>query len=144
MDFISSPLFVFLLLGAVATAAVMFEPTRYSGPWRELAALYQTTQRPANISFTAEHIELGVAEIALIDAAIDDSGFWLLATGPEPRNVPDCLLVPWDCVRYRRNKQDRQHFQLRGKDPIDLLVSHALGDALQRRSQRYEVEDPLQ
>tara|TARA_R110002096_G_scaffold64920_3_gene158052 strand:- start:40611 stop:41045 length:435 start_codon:yes stop_codon:yes gene_type:complete len=143
MDFITSPLFVFLLLGAVATAAVMFEPARYSGPWRELAALYQTAQRPANINFKAEHIELGVAKLAVVDAAIDDNGFWLLATGPESRNVPDCLLVPWDCVRYRRDKQDRQHFQLRGKDPIDLLVSHELGNALQRRSQRYEVEDPL-
>lgn len=143
MDFISSPLFVLLLLGAVATAAVMFEPSRLRGPWRELAALYQTEQRPAKVTFPAERIEVGLADLALIDAAIDDQGFWLLATGPEPRTAPDCLLVPWDCVRYRRDKEDRQHFQLRGKDPIDLLVSHELGNALQRRSQRYEVEDPL-
>lgn len=143
MDFITSPLFVLLLLGAVATAVVMFEPSRLRGAWRELAALYLTEQRPANIAFKSERIALGLTDLALIDAAIDDNGFWLLATGPEPRTVPDCLLVPWDCVRYRGDKEDRQHFQLRGKDPIDLFVSHELGNALQRRSQRYEVEDPL-
>lgn len=143
MDFITSPLFVFLLLAAVATAAVMFEPARYSGHWRELAARYETAQRPANFTFPGEHVELGLAELAQIDAAVDDNGFWIAATGPEPRKSPDCLLVPWDSVRYRRDNKDRQHFQLRGKDPIDLMVSHELGNALQRRSERYEVEDPL-
>ena len=143
MEFITSPLFVFLLLGVVATAAVMFEPSGLTGEWRELAKLYATERRPASVSFESEQVELGLLGLTQIDAALDDEGFWIVINAPEPGKVRACMLIPWDCVRFRQTKESRQYFQLRGKDPIDFLVSNELGNALQRRSERYELEDPL-
>lgn len=143
MEFITSPLFVFLLLGVVATAAVMFEPSGLTGEWRELAKRYGTERQPASIAFPSERVELGVLGLTEIDAALDDEGFWILIKAPDGEKVRASLLLPWDCVRFRADKQSKQHFQLRGKDPIDFYVSNSLGNALQRRSDRFELEDQL-
>ncbi len=143
MEFITSPLFVFLLLGVVATAAFMFEPSALTGEWRELAKRYGTPRRPTTVSFPAEHVQVGLLGLTQIDAHLDDEGFWILIPGTEVGQVRAGLLIPWDCVRYRADKQDKQYFQLRGKDPIDFLVSRELGNALQRRSDRFELEDQL-
>lgn len=143
MDFITSPLFVFLLLGVVATAAVMFEPSGLTGEWRELAKRYSTERRPASIAFRGEHVELGLLGLSQIDAALDDEGFWIVINGPEEGKVRACLLVPWDSVRFRQDKNEKQYFQLRAKEPINFMVSRELGNALQRRSERFELEDPL-
>jgi len=142
MDFINSPLAVLLILGIVAVAAVAFEPAKFVGAWRELDKLYGTERRPTSVTFRAENIEVGSLNSSRIDAALDDDGFWIIyADGPEPKKAPDCVLIPWDCVRFRQEKGDRQNFQLRGKKPIELMVSSELGTALQRRSQRFEVQD---
>ena len=143
MDFITSPLFVFLLLGVVATAAVMFEPSGLTGEWRELAKRYATQRRPASIAFPSEHVELGLLGLSQIDAALDDEGFWIVTNGTGAGKVSAYLLIPWDCVRFRQDKQEKQYFQLRGKDPINFMVSRELGNALQRRCERFELEDPL-
>ena len=37
----------------------------------------------------------------------------------------------------------KQNFQLRGKKPIEMWVSTELGNAMQRRSMRFAVEDQL-
>lgn len=143
MDFVTSPLFVFLLLGLVATAAFMFEPGGLTGEWRELAKLYATERRPSSITFESEQVELSMLGLTQIDAALDDEGFWILINAPADGKVRACLLIPWDCVRFRQTRENRQFFQLRGKDPVDFLVSNNLGNALQRRSERFELEDPL-
>lgn len=143
MDFITSPLFVLLLLGAVAVAAFSFEPSQFTGVWREIAKRYRSEQRPRSVSFHGESIEVGVGNFTHIDAALDDDGFWMIFLGPNPEQSPDCLLIPWDCVRFRQDKGDRQNFQIKGKDPIELMVSAELGTALQRRSDRFEIEDQL-
>ncbi len=143
MNFITSPLFVFLLLGAVATAAFMFEPSGLTGEWRELAKRYATERRPASIAFSGEHVELGLLGLTQIDAALDDEGLWIVINGTQAGKVRACLLIPWDCVRFRQDKQDKQYFQLRGKEPINFMVSRELGNALQRRSERFALEDAL-
>lgn len=143
MDFIHSPLFVILLLGAITTAAVVFEPARSVGAWREVAERYATDLRPRTIAFSGESVEIGVHNFARISAGLDDDGFWIIYEGPTPRKAPDCVLIPWDCIRFRQDKQGKQNFQIRGKKPIELMVSVELGDAMQRRSDRYEVEDQL-
>lgn len=143
MEFISSPLFVFLLLGVVATAAVMFEPSGLTGEWRELAKRYSTERRPSSITFAGEHVELGLLGLTQVDAALDDDGFWMVINGAQAGKVRACLLIPWDCVRFRQDKQEKQYFQLRGKEPVDFMVSRGLGNALQRRCERFELEDPL-
>jgi hypothetical protein len=138
MEFISSPLGVLLILGIVAVAAVAFEPAKFVGDWRELGKRYATDRRPSTVAFPGEKIEVGssvaLPNVTQVDAAIDDDGFWLVYDGPSPGKAPDCIFLPWDCVRYRRDKNGRQNFQLRGRKPIELWVSPELGAAMQRRS----------
>lgn len=141
MDFINSPLAVLLILGVVAVAAVAFEPAKFVGAWRELDKLYGTERRPPSLAFRGESIAVGSLNYSRVDAGLDDDGFWIVYAGPDPKKAPDCVLIPWDCVRFRQEKGDRQNFQLRGKKPIELMVSSELGTALQRRSQRFEVQD---
>lgn len=143
MDFIASPLGVMIILAAVTIAAVTFEPKKFTGAWRELAQLYGTDKRPRSVAFRDESMAVGSFNFTQIDAALDDDGLWLLYEGPEPKKAPACLFLPWDCVRYRQDKDGRQNFQLRGKDPIEMWVTAELGDAMQRRSLRFAVEDQL-
>lgn len=143
MDFITSPLFVFLILAAVAIAAFSFEPAKFTGAWREIGALYASERLPTAPTFRDESIQIGRDNFTHIDAALDDEGFWMVFQGTTATNPPNCVLIPWDCVRFRQDKGDKQNFQIRGKNPIELLVSAELGTALQRRSDRFEVEDQL-
>jgi hypothetical protein len=143
MDFIASPLGVLVILAIVTIAAVSFEPAQFVGAWRELSKLYGTDKRPRSIAFPGESMEVGSFNFTRIDAALDDDGFWLVYTGPNPKKAPECVFLPWDCVRYRQDQYGKQNFQLRGKKPIEMWVSTELGGAMQRRSLRYAVEDQL-
>ena len=104
MDFIATPLGVFIILGIVVAAAFLYDPAKITGAWRELSEIYSTDRRPRSATFKNEEVELGTAKFASIDAALDDDGFWLLPSDPKRQKAPDCLLIPWDCIRYRRMK----------------------------------------
>jgi len=143
MDFLASPFGVIIILAIVTIAAVSFEPTQFVGAWRELSKRYGTDKRPRSITFSGESMEVGTFNFTAIDAALDDDGFWLIYDGPNPKKAPECIFLPWDCVRYRQNEYGKQNFQLRGKKPIEIWVSTELGDAMQRRSMRFAVEDQL-
>ncbi len=143
MEFFSSPLFVLLILGVVAVAAVSFQPQQLTGAWKEIAQRYRSIERPASVTFREEQVELGVHGLASIDAALDDNGFWILLPAATPDQSGERLLIPWDCIRFRKDGGDRQKFQIRGNRPIDFFVSASLGNALQRRSDRFEEEDQL-
>ena len=136
MDFLASPLGVFVILAVVTIAVVFFDPAKFAGAWRELMQRYATDQRPSSVTFPNEVIELGNVKAMPIDVALDDDGLWLIY-------LTQCVFLPWDCVRYRQEKDGRQNFQLRGKDPIELWVSRGLGTAMQRRSMRFAIEDQL-
>ena len=136
MSFLASPLGVLLILAIVAIAAVSFQPARYVGIWREVARFYETDKRPSSLQFRDEEISLGLYEFARVDAQLDDAGFWILYNGPEPGKAPPCVLIPWDCIRFKQETDSRHNFQIRLKDPQELLVSAELGAALIRRSLR--------
>ncbi len=136
MDFLASPLGVLAILAIVAVAAMTFQPAKYVGIWREVAKFYETEKRPSSVQFSGEEISLGLSEFAHIDAALDDEGFWMLYGGPEPNKAPPCVLIPWDCIRFKEETESRHNFQIRLKDPHELLVSPQLGAALRRRSLR--------
>ena len=143
MDFITSPLFVLLLLAAVVIAAFSFEPSKFVGSWREIGALYESERQPTSLTFRNESIELDHDNFTHIDAALDDDGFWMVFQGTTLGKAPNCVLIPWDCVRFRQDKGDQQNFQIRAKKPIELVVSAELGTAMQRRSDRFEIEEQL-
>jgi hypothetical protein len=134
MDFLASPFGVMMILGIVAVAAVVFQPAKYVGIWRDAAELYATDRRPASITFQNEDVRLGIYEFTRIDAALNDEGFWMVYSGPDPRKAPPCTLIPWDCIRFKEDKDSKQVFQIRLKGPKDFFVSPELGNALQRRS----------
>ncbi|MDH5621004.1 MAG: hypothetical protein OEY74_02885 [Gammaproteobacteria bacterium] len=136
MSFLASPLGVLLILAVVAIAAITFQPARYVGIWREVAKFYETERRPSSTPYRDEEISLGLHELARIDAQLDDEGFWIVYNGPEPSKAPPCVLIPWDCIRFRQASDSRHHFQIRLKNPQELLVSPELGAALKRRSLR--------
>ena len=135
MDFLATPLGVFVILGVVAVAAFVYQPARYVGVWREVAQRYETDRRPSSISFSGEDIALGIYEFTRIDAFLDDEGLWMVYRGPDPKKAPECALIPWDCIRFKEAGEDKHHFQIRLKDPLEFHVSPELGAALQRRSQ---------
>ena len=144
MNFLASPIGIFSILAIVALAAVMYTPKKYVGVWRELAKLYETNIRPVNTNFKNEDIKVGSSDYSQVDIALNDDGFWLVHNkNIEPKNAPDCLSIPWNCVRFRQEKGNGQNFQIRGKSPIELWVSNELGTAMQRRSDRYTIEDEL-
>lgn len=140
MDFLASPLGVLAILAIVAVAAVTFQPARYVGEWREMAQRYETDRRPSSTAFPGEDITLGSLEFARVDVAVDDEGFWMVYSGPDPSKAPPCVLVPWDCIRFKQESAGRHNFQIRLKNPLEFLVSPGLGAALQRRSQRMPDE----
>ena len=152
MDLLASPAGVFIILLVVVIAAFNFQPAGLAGPWKELATLYASDQRPKSIQFPNESIDVGSSKpmnapaipgFDSMNIALDEDGFWLLSTKDALENASVCLFLPWDCVRYRQTKGERQNFQMRGKDPIELWVSNELGDAMQRRAMRFEIEDQL-
>tara|TARA_B110000438_G_scaffold303491_1_gene365221 strand:+ start:3039 stop:3473 length:435 start_codon:yes stop_codon:yes gene_type:complete len=144
MNFIASPIGVIAILAIVAIAAVMYEPAKYVGVWRELAKLYETNKQPISVTFKGESIKVGRLDFSQVDIALNDDGFWILHVGISPQKAPACIQVPWNCVRYRQEKQNRQNFQIRGRKPIELWVASELGTAMQRRSERYTLEDELE
>ncbi len=152
MDLLASPAGVLIILLVVVIAAFNFQPADFMGPWKELADLYATDKRPTSVQFPNESIEVGSIEVmkpsnfpglSHMNIALDEDGFWLLSDESGPGKPAVCLFLPWDCVRYRQTKGERQNFQMRGKDPIELWVSNELGDAMQRRAVRFEIEDQL-
>jgi hypothetical protein len=134
MDFIASPLGVLLILGFVAVAAVSFQPQKYVGVWREIAARYESERQPLSTVFQGEEVTIGRAEFAHIDASLDDEGFWMVYSGPDANKAPACSLIPWDCIRFKEELDNRYVFQIRLKKPTPFLVSRELGMALKRRS----------
>ncbi len=136
MNFLASPLGVLTILAIVAIAAITFQPARYVGIWREVARFYETERRPSSTPYRDEEISLGLHELARIDAQLDDEGFWIVYSGPDPSKAPPCVLIPWDCIRFKQETESRHNFQVRLKDPQELLVSPELGAALKRRSLR--------
>ena len=142
MNFLASPIGIFSILAIVALAAVMYTPKKYVGVWRELAKLYETNIRQVNTNFNNEDIKVGSSDYSQVDIALNDDGFWIVhSKNIEPKNAPECLRIPWNCVRFRQEKENGQNFQIRGKSPIELWVSNELGTAMQRRSDRYTIED---
>jgi hypothetical protein len=133
MDFLASPMGVMLILGIVAVAAFRFEPARYQGVWRDVAKLYETDQRPSSITFPREEVSLGSFEVTQMNAAVNDGGLWMLYDGPEPPKAPKCVLIPWDCIRFKGEDDDTHNFQIRVKGPVEFYVSPSLGNAMQRR-----------
>ncbi len=134
MDFLISPFGVMIILGIVVVAAVTFQPAKYLGAWREVAERYETDRRPSNAAFKNENVSLGNREGTRVDAALDDEGFWMLYHGPEPKMAPDCVLIPWDCIRFKQENDHNHNFQIRLKKPLEFFVSKELGASLQRRS----------
>ena len=134
MDFLASSLGVLVILGIVAVAAFVYEPARYVGVWRQVAVRYETNRRPSSITFPGEDISLGIYEFSQVDAALDDEGFWMMYNGPDPKKAPDCILIPWDCIRFKQAQESRYNFQIRLKRPLEFYVSPELGAALHRRS----------
>jgi hypothetical protein len=132
MDFLASPLGVLVILGIVAVAAFKYEPAKYVGVWREVANRYETNRRPSSITFTAEEVSMGRFEYAHVNAALDDEGFWMVYSGPDPKKAPGCVLIPWDCIRFKEEGKSRHNFQIRLKKPLEFHVSQELGAALQR------------
>ena len=124
---------VLLILGFVAVVAFRFEPARYQGIWREVAKRYETDQRPSSVTFAGEEVSLGSFEVTKMNVAVNDDGLWLLYDGPEPPKAPKCVLIPWDCVRFKSEGDNTHNFQIRLKDPVEFYVSPGLGNALQRR-----------
>lgn len=135
MNFLASPLGVFLILGLVAVAAFTFEPARYVGVWKEIAKRYESSREPASVQFKGEGVFLGLFEVTRIDAGIEDEGFWMIYPDPAGKKEPGRFLIPWECIRFKEEKDTRYVFQIRLKEPVDFLVSHELGAALRRRSQ---------
>jgi hypothetical protein len=134
MDFLASPFGVLLILAVVAIAAFTFQPTKYVGIWQKMAESYETERRPASVAFPDEDVAFGLYEFTKVDAALNDEGFWMVYTGPDPRKAPPCTLIPWDCIRFRADKGSKHNFQIRLKKPVNFFVSPELGRALQRRS----------
>jgi hypothetical protein len=134
MDFLASPFGVMLILGIVAIAAVVFQPAKYVGIWSDVAERYETERRPGSVAFQNEDVRLGLFEFTRVDAAVNDEGFWMVYNGPDPRKAPPCTLIPWDCIRFKEDKDSQQVFQIRLKGPTEFFVSPGLGNALQRRS----------
>lgn len=143
MDFLASPLGVFVILAIVTLAVIFFDPAKVASAWRELVARYATDQRPASIGFPNEVVSLANVKSMRIDVTLDEDGLWLLHPAQTPGQLVECVFLPWDCVRYRQEADNRQNFQLRGRDPIELWVSRELGTAMQRRSLRFEIEGQL-
>jgi hypothetical protein len=135
MDFLATPLGVLVILGIVAVATFVYEPAKYVGVWREVAKRYETDRRPPSIAFSGEDIALGIYEFTRIDALLDDEGFWMVYRGPDPKKAPECVLIPWDCIRFKEDKENKYNFQIRLKNPLEFFVSPELGTALRRRSQ---------
>jgi hypothetical protein len=135
MDSLASPIGVLIILVIVTIAAFVYEPAKYVGVWREIATRYETDRRPVSVAFPGEDISLGAFEFAHVDAGLDDAGFWMLYNGPAEKKAPDCVLVPWDCIRFKQADEKRYNFQIRLKSPLEFNVSPELGAALQRRSQ---------
>lgn len=135
MDFLASPLGVFLILGFVAVAVFTFEPARYVGVWKEMAKRYATDREPRSIQFTGEGVFLGLLEVTRIDAGVGDDGFWILYPDPAGKKEPGRFLVPWDCIRFKEEKDTQQVFQIRLKGPVEFFVSYELGTALRRHAQ---------
>ena len=135
MDFLATPLGVLVILVIVAVATFAYEPAKYVGIWREIAKRYETDRRPSSIAFSGEDITLGIYEFTRIDAYLDDEGFWMVYRGPDPKKAPECVLIPWDCIRFKEERENRHNFQIRLKDPLEFYVSPGLGTALRRRSQ---------
>jgi len=135
MDFLATPFGVLLILAAVAVAAFSFVPASYAGKWKQAAKLYATDRRPSAVSFSGEEVVLGKNDFMRIDAALDDGGFWIVPRASGSGEAPDCLLIPWDCIRFKAEMQHKYNFQLRLKDPVEFYVSAELGSALRRRSQ---------
>jgi hypothetical protein len=134
MDFLASPFGVLMILGIVAVAAFSYQPAKYVGVWRKVAERYETQRRPTSVAFHGEDVAFGLFEFTKIDAALDDDGFWMVYSGPDPRKAPACTLIPWDCIRFKEDKGDKHNFQIRLKKPLEFIVSKELGSALQRRS----------
>lgn len=134
MDFLASPFGVMAILGIVAVAAFAYQPAKYVGVWRKVAERYETDRRPSSVAFPDEDVAFGVSEFTRIDAALDDEGFWMLYSGPDPRTAPGCTLIPWDCIRFKADTGSKHNFQIRLKKPLEFFVSPELGSALQRRS----------
>ena len=134
MDFLISPFGVMIILGIVVVAAVTFQPAKYVGAWREVAERYETERRPSRAAFSNEEVSFGKYGITHIDAALDDEGFWMLYNGPEPKVAPACVLIPWDCIRFKQENEGNHNFQIRLKNPSEFYVSTELGASLQRRS----------
>jgi hypothetical protein len=134
MDFLASPFGVMMILGIVVVAAVVFQPSKYVGIWSAMAERYETERRPSSVAFRNEDVRLGLYEFTRVDAALNDDGFWMVYDGPDPRKAPPCTLIPWDCIRFKEDKESKQVFQIRLKGPTEFFVSPELGNALQRRS----------
>jgi hypothetical protein len=135
MNFLASPLGVFLILGLVAVAVFTFEPARYVGVWKEIAKRYETDQQPPSIQFMGEGIFLGAIEVTRIDATVEEEGFWMIYPDPAEKKEPGRFLIPWDCVRFKEEKDTQHVFQIRLNGPVDLFVSNGLGTAMRRKSQ---------
>ena len=101
MDFLASPLGVFLILGLVAVAVFTFEPACYVGVWKEMAKRYETDRKPPSVQFTGEGIFLGLLEVTRIDAGVSDDGFWILDPDPAGKKEPGRVLGPWDRIRFK-------------------------------------------
>jgi hypothetical protein len=143
MDFLASPLGVIAILSVVVIAAFVYKPAKYVAAWRDVAERYETTRRPMSVTFRGEDISLGRFEMARVDAALNDDGFWMLYDGPETKKAPNCTLIPWDCLRFKEALENRHNFQIRTKKIVELFVSPELGTALQRRTEKMPVEPQL-
>ena len=136
MDFLASPFGVMIILGIVAVAAFSFQPATFSGAWRAVAKRYETERRPVSVNFPDEEVSLNTYNVTRVDAAVHDDGLWMLFNRPTPGNPQACLLIPWDCIRFKEEQDNWHNFQIRLKDPLEFFASPELGAALQRRSQQ--------
>ena len=146
MDLIQSPIGVLIILGLVAIAALSYVPPGFLGNYKRLAERYETDRRPGSISFPGTHVMIGrlfggprffadnVGEFARFDIALDSDGFWLLYDGPMPKKAPDCMLVPWNKIVFKREKRGTYYFDVEASDPVEISVSTKLGSAIKDKS----------
>jgi hypothetical protein len=138
MDFASEIFIVILILGFVVFAAFSFQPGGYQGNWKKLAERYETQRRPVSTNFPGEVIES--SGYAHFDVAVDSDGLWLLYDGPLPRKAPECMLLPWNQIRFRGQTKKAYVFSVGAEKPLPLLSESELGAAVARRVTQEEEQ----
>lgn len=126
------PIFiVVVVIALVAAATISYRPTGYRGPWKILAAAFESDRRPMSTRFRNE--SLLVDSYTHFDVEIDNEFLWLIYDGPSPPKCPPCLQIPLKKIRFERNVKEDFHFFAEAAVPVRFETRRTLGEALARR-----------